>query len=107
MATLSSPAVTTAGTISFLGRIIVSPLGERFLFTGDGVAIYRQQIADCLGDRVRFAAAPCAYLRPAAVAALAARDADKAVDYLTLQPLYLRAPQAERERAAREAKQHG
>ena len=60
-----------------------------------------------LGDRVRFAAAPCAYLRPAAVAALAARDADKAVDYLTLQPLYLRAPQAERERAAREAKQHG
>ena len=47
------------------------------------------------------------HLRPAAVAALAARDADKAVDYLTLQPLYLRAPQAERERAAREAKQHG
>lgn len=85
----------------------ISPLGERFLFTGDGVAVYRQQIADCLGDRVRFAAAPCAYLRPAAVAALAARDADKAVDYLTLQPLYLRAPQAERERAAREAKQHG
>ena len=85
----------------------ISPLGERFLFTGDGVAVYRQQIADCLGDRVRFAAAPCAYLRPAAVAALAARDADQAVDYLTLQPLYLRAPQAERERAAREAKQHG
>ena len=85
----------------------ISPLGERFLFTGDGVAVYRQQIADCLGDRVRFAAAPCAYLRPAAVAALAACDADKAVDYLTLQPLYLRAPQAERERAAREAKPHG
>ena len=37
----------------------------------------------------------------------AARDANQAVDYLTLQPLYLRAPQAERERAAREAKQHG
>lgn len=85
----------------------ISPLGEHFLFTGDGVAVYRQQIVDCLGDRVRFAAAPCAYLRPAAVAALAARDADQAVDYLTLQPLYLRAPQAERERAAREAKQHG
>ena len=85
----------------------ISPLGERFLFTGDGVAVYRQQIADCLGDRVRFAAAPCAYLRPAAVAALAARDADQAVDYLTLQPLYLRAPQAERERAAREGAKHG
>ena len=38
----------------------ISPLGERFLFTGDGVAVYRQQIADCLGDRVRFSAAPCA-----------------------------------------------
>ena len=36
----------------------ISPLGERFLFTGDGVAVYRQQIADCLGERVRFAAAP-------------------------------------------------
>lgn len=78
-----------------------------FSLPGDGVAVYRQQIADCLGDRVRFAAAPCAYLRPAARGCLAARDADKAVDYLTLQPLYLRAPQAERERAAREAKQHG
>lgn len=85
----------------------VLPLGERLLFTGDGVAVYRQQIAERLGDRARFASAQCAYLRPAAAAALAARDAAQAVDYLTLQPLYLRAPQAERERAAREAKQHG
>ena len=85
----------------------ISPLGEHFLFTGDGVGVYREQIAACMGERARFAAAQCAYLRPAAVAALGARDADHAVDYLTLQPLYLRAPQAERERAAREAKQHG
>lgn len=85
----------------------VLPLGERLLFTGDGVAVYRQQIAERLGDRARFASAQCAYLRPAAVVALAARDAAQAVDYLTLQPLYLRAPQAERERAAREAQQHG
>lgn len=85
----------------------VSPLGARFLFTGDGVNVYRAQIEQALGERARFASAPCAYLRPAAVAALAARDAANAVDYLTLQPLYLRAPQAERERAAREARQHG
>ncbi len=81
----------------------VDALGERFLFTGDGVLAYREQIEAGLGDRARFAAAHSAYLRPAAVACLAARDADRAVDYLTLQPLYLRAPQAERERARREA----
>ena len=85
----------------YLGMI--APLGERFLFTGDGVLSYREQIAASLGDKVRFAAAHSAYLRPAAVACLAARDIDRAVDYLTLQPLYLRAPQAERERARREA----
>lgn len=85
----------------------LAPLGERFLFTGDGVIPYQGRIAECLGEKVRFAAAHSCYLRPAAVACLAARDAHRAVDYLTLQPLYLRAPQAERERAAREAKQHG
>lgn len=89
----------------YLARL--APLGQRFLFTGDGVGVYRARIEEALGGRARFAAAHSAYLRPAAVACLAARDANKAVDYLTLQPLYLRAPQAERERAAREAKQHG
>ena len=32
---------------------------------------------------------------------------EAALDYITLLPLYLRAPQAERERAAREGAQHG
>ena len=59
-----------------------------------------------MGEKARFAPPQSAYLRPAAVACLAARDAAQAVDYLTLQPLYLRAPQAERERSRREA-QHG
>ena len=36
-----------------------------------------------------------------AVAALAWQNRENAVDYLTLQPHYLRAPQAERARAAR------
>lgn len=85
----------------------IQSLGERFLFTGDGVIPYRARITEVLGERVRFAGVQSLYLRPAAVACLAARDAEKALDYLTLQPLYLRAPQAERERAAREAKQHG
>ena len=81
----------------------ISALGDRFLFTGDGVLAYREQIAEALGEKARFAAAHSAYLRPAAVACLAERDREQAVDYLTLQPLYLRAPQAERERARREA----
>lgn len=81
----------------------IMKLGDRFLFTGDGVQVYRERIKACLGDCVRFAKAPCGYLRPAAAAYLAERDVNKAVNYLDLQPLYLRAPQAERERAAREA----
>ena len=39
------------------------------------------------------------YLRPASVALLAELRKEEAVDYLTLMPVYLRAPQAERERA--------
>jgi len=84
----------------------ISAFDGKFLFTGDGVLTYRQKIAEKLGERVRFASAQCAYLHPAAVACAAAVHADEAVDYLTLQPLYLRAPQAERERAKKEA-QHG
>lgn len=84
----------------------ISPLGEKFLFTGDGVITYRTKLEELLGERAHFADAQCAYLRPAAVACVAAAHADEAVDYLSLQPMYLRAPQAERERAKKEA-QHG
>lgn len=84
----------------------ISQFEGDFLFTGDGVMTYQQKIAEALGERAHFAAAHSAYLRPAAVACAAAAHADEAVDYLTLQPMYLRAPQAERERAKKEA-QHG
>ncbi len=76
--------------------------GEKPLcFTGDGVATYRAAIEDKLGARAAFAPAHLCYLRPASAAALALCYADKAVDYLALTPKYLRAPQAERARAAR------
>ena len=48
--------------------------------------------------------APCPEGRVAP--ALAALRAHEAVDCMALAPLYLRAPQAERERAAKEAKAH-
>lgn len=74
--------------------------GERKLcFLGDGVKTYQKAIEDILGDRAVFAPAHMRYLRPASVAVLADAHQDQAVDYLTLMPVYLRAPQAERERA--------
>ena len=70
-------------------------------FVGDGVAPCREELVRLLGARARFLPAHLSFLRPASVAVLAEAYADRAVDYLALQPQYLRAPQAERERAAR------
>ena len=76
---------------------------EKLYFLGDGVATYRQAIEAQLGERAVFTPAHCSYLRPASVAMLAELRKEEAVDYLTLAPVYLRAPQAERARAAKEA----
>jgi len=76
---------------------------EKLYFLGDGVATYRQVIEAQLGERAVFAPAHCSYLRPASVAMLAELRKEEAIDYLTLAPVYLRAPQAERARAAKEA----
>lgn len=75
--------------------------GQKLLFTGDGVPTYRAAILEALGDRALFAPAETAYLRPGCVASLAWQKREDAVDYLTLQPHYLRAPQAERARKAK------
>ncbi len=68
-------------------------LGERFLFLGDGMPVHRARLAALLGDAAVFAQPQHAFLRPASVAHLAAL-ATETVDYLTLEPLYLRAPNA-------------
>ena len=74
--------------------------GDRKLcFIGDGVKTYRNAIVDLLGERAVFAPAHMSYLRPASAAVLAYEHQADQVDYLTLMPVYLRAPQAERERA--------
>ena len=75
---------------------------QPLLFLGDGAKPCRERITELLGQRARFAPAHLAYLRPASVALLADAFSSQAVDYLTLQPKYLRAPQAERARAQRE-----
>lgn len=70
--------------------------GRKLCFVGDGVLTYRDAIQSALGDRAVFMPAHLSMLRPASVAMLA--DYETPVDYLTLQPYYLRAPQAERAR---------
>lgn len=74
---------------------------QKLCFVGDGAAPSREAIVARLGDRVVFPPAHMSYLRPAAVALLAEAHADEQVDYLTLMPKYLRAPQAERARMAK------
>ena len=84
---------------AFLEKALAVAEGKQLCFVGDGVKTYRKAIVDILGDRAVFPPAHMSYLRPANVALLANERSADAVDYLTLMPVYLRAPQAERERA--------
>lgn len=81
-------------------------LGERFLFLGDGMPVHRKALQDLLGDAACFAPAQQAYLRPASVAVLAA-NAETALNYYDLMPLYLRAPNAEMNKKLVEAAKNG
>ena len=86
----------------------VEATGRDALFLGDGVAAMRDAIAARLGDKAHFAPAQHVGLRAASACALAqtyAEDKSCLKDCMTLLPLYLRAPQAERERAAKLAAQ--
>ena len=83
----------------FIEKALAAAEGRNLCFLGDGVKTYEKSIREILGDRAVFAPVHMRYLRPASVAALADCHQDQAVDYLTLMPVYLRAPQAERERA--------
>ncbi len=83
----------------FLDKALAASKGKRLCFMGDGIAPHGTAIRERLGERAILPPAHLSSLRPASVALLAARHADQAVEYLTLMPVYLRAPQAERERA--------
>ncbi len=71
----------------------IKSLGSRFLFLGDGMPVHREKLAALLGEAAVFAKPQHAFLRPASVAYLAAQ-AETTTDYLHLEPLYLRAPNA-------------
>lgn len=81
------------------------PPTEKCLFLGDGLTAHFPSIRQTLGERAVAAPAHMAYLRPAAACRLAQIRSDQAQDCLHLKPVYLRAPQAERERNARLAKE--
>ncbi|MBQ9264808.1 MAG: tRNA (adenosine(37)-N6)-threonylcarbamoyltransferase complex dimerization subunit type 1 TsaB [Clostridia bacterium] len=80
----------------------VQAFGKNMLFLGDGMPLHRETIAAVLGERAHFAPPHLAFLRPASAAYLAAKSTHEAVSYLELKPLYLRAPQAERQKNLRE-----
>ena len=71
----------------------IQSFGDRFLFLGDGMPVHKAKLETLLGDTAVFAQPQLAFLRPASVAYLAAL-AEDTVDYLALEPLYLRAPNA-------------
>ncbi len=79
----------------------IKPLGERFVFTGDGVPVSREKIMEALGERAASAPPHLSLLKVGSSAMIAWEKRDQAVQPHELLPLYLRRPQAEREREAR------
>lgn len=77
---------------------IIRGLGDSFYFVGDGVNCYQALIEDALGSRAAFAPPHLNLLKPGAAALIAARDVQAAIAPEDLRPLYLRQPQAQRER---------
>ncbi|MBR1684355.1 MAG: tRNA (adenosine(37)-N6)-threonylcarbamoyltransferase complex dimerization subunit type 1 TsaB [Clostridia bacterium] len=73
----------------------IDSLGKRFLFLGDGMPVHREAIEKCMGNRAVFACVPSSYIRPSAVAYLGVLS-EETVSYTELMPLYLRAPNAEK-----------
>ena len=80
----------------------VSAFGKDMLFLGDGMPVHRTKIEEILGEKARFAPPHLAFLRPASAAYLAWNRQDEAVPYQKLSPLYLRPPQAERQKNLKE-----
>lgn len=76
-------------------------------FAGDGAAAHREAIVERMGEQALFVPANDMALRASNAARIALRRLDTATGWQALLPYYLRAPQAERERMAREAAKHG
>ena len=80
----------------------VRHLGERYLFIGDGVPVHRERIAELLGEKAVFAETHLGYLRPSAAGMIALKKGKQA-NYLDLQAIYLRPPNAQKNKKLLEA----
>ena len=82
----------------FLERL---PGDRRLAFVGDGVGVNAEKLRRILGERAFIPPANLTSLRADAVCLLAEQMQDKWVEAHELAPVYLRKPQAERERMER------
>lgn len=78
------------------------PQTNTLYFTGDGVKAHEQEIIAHFGSRARIAPMHRQYLRASAACYLAQHKLNDVIEPINLMPIYLRAPQAERERLERE-----
>ncbi|NLF28165.1 MAG: tRNA (adenosine(37)-N6)-threonylcarbamoyltransferase complex dimerization subunit type 1 TsaB [Clostridiales bacterium] len=78
------------------------PDGRRLAFLGDGVFLHADAIRNALGQRAAVLPPNLSDLRADAACVLAERRPETWVEPAQLKPYYLRQPQAERERLARE-----
>jgi len=76
------------------------PDANRYLFLGDALSAHAEVFTRRLGGRAVIAPAHIAHLRAASACYLAALRAEDDGDYRLVKPIYLRKPQAEREREA-------
>lgn len=83
----------------------ILPKDEELYFTGDGVAVHENAIREILGGRAHFAPVHARILRASSACFLAEDKKDEWMKYDRLTPIYLRAPQAERERNERLTRQ--
>ena len=74
------------------------PKDKRLAFVGDGVGVNEKKLRDMLGDRAFIPPANLTSIRADAVCILAQAHEDQWVQAHELTPVYLRKPQAERER---------
>ncbi len=79
----------------------ILPGDRRLVFVGDGVPVHAKTVRDILGDRAMIAPPNLRDLRADAACLLAAARPEAWVPAAQLQPIYLRAPQAVRERERR------
>ncbi len=78
---------------------LLDEINENVIFLGDGVPVFKEKIAERLGDKAHFAPANLMHINGGGVAEAAKSEYKKgnACDYASLVPTYLRLSQAERE----------